>query len=595
MTLRRIVRIARWEISTSTGAVDRRTVGIVLVVLLLGAGGAVAGGAGGGGVVDNEIYRVGIEDTHPYAPAVDAHGPLRAVSPDSAAEIHVRGDTIDVGEGDQNQAAYAELRTGIQRYNQLLLRDEPDEAAAFPVIVEVQFVETQDQSIVEQAATAPPPASEETTPPDGPDDEPDDSPPPTDDEADPAGESTADPEQTQRPTAPALDETLLPRTTSVGTPADITPPFPFASLVLAFLFLVPLNFVIQAYGSTILDERINRRGELLLAAPVTASDIVLGKTVPYFLAATVVLIGIAGLLRVGVLGTIGVFALAALFLAATFVSALFARSYQELTFLTVAISVLGTAYAFVPAVFTEVTPVALISPLTLVVFDLEGQSVSAVEGLVSVAPAVTTAGVLFWLGVGTYRAETLFSQRPPQRKLLSMLAVQVSRRRDVALVTVALLPIVLLLQLFALAVLFVVPSAVAVPVMLVVVSIIEETAKSVHVFAGYEHDRFDRSLRSTAELGGVSGGAFFLGETAVQLLQLAGLTNIELGRTVVTPVSLEAPTAIALLAAPLLLHVVTAVIAATGASRGRRFYLIGLVAAVGLHTLYNAVVITLVG
>ncbi len=61
-------------------------------------------------------------------------------------------------------------------------------------------------------------------------------------------------------------------------------------------------------------------------------------------------------------------------LGATFVGAMFARSFKELTFVTVAVSVFLTAYTFVPAIFTQVTPIALISPLTLVVRDLTGQA-----------------------------------------------------------------------------------------------------------------------------------------------------------------------------------------------------------------------------
>ena len=588
MSLRRIARIARWEIQTSTGQIDRQTVAVVVVLLAIGGGGIAVGLVGGGSAVDDEIYRVGIDAHHPYAPAVDAHGPLRAVPPDAPAEVHVVGDEIDVGTSDRAAAAFGELRTAIRQYNQLQLREEPDQAAAFPVVVEVQFVETAGPTVIEQATTTPddePADDTETEDPPSGDEEP---------ESVESPESSAD-DGTAVPSLPAIGDRVLPEPTAVGTPAELSPPFPFRSLVLAFLFLVPLNFVIQAYGSTIIDERINRRGEALLASPATPREIVAGKTAPYLLGATGLLGGIAVALGVGVFGTLGVVALAGLFLAATFVSALLARSYQELTFLTVAISVVGTSYAFVPAIFTEVTPVALISPLTLVVFDLEGQSVTLLEGLVSVAPAVTTGAVLFWLGTGIYRAESLFAHRPPRRALLKMLGARIIRRRDVGLVTAVLLPIVVLMQLFALAVLFVVPAAVALPVMLVLVSVIEETAKSIHVFAAYQYDRFGPSVRTAAGLGVVSGAVFFFGETLLQVLQLVGVADVDLGPTVVTPGGLGGPLAVLLLAAPLALHIVTATIASIGARGDRRRYLLFLGAAVVVHTLYNAGVIALVG
>ncbi len=43
-----------------------------------------------------------------------------------------------------------------------------------------------------------------------------------------------------------------------------------------------MNFVIQAYASSIMNERINDRGELLLVSPVSRGDIIAAKTLPYF-------------------------------------------------------------------------------------------------------------------------------------------------------------------------------------------------------------------------------------------------------------------------------------------------------------------------
>jgi len=99
---------------------------------------------------------------------------------------------------------------------------------------------------------------------------------------------------------------------------------------------------------------------------------------------------------------IAVLPVALTFLAATFVGAMFARSFKELTFVTVGVSVLLTTYAFVPAIFTNVTPVALVSPLTLVVFDLQGEAVGIGE-ILSTGPMAVGAALLFGLGLGVRR------------------------------------------------------------------------------------------------------------------------------------------------------------------------------------------------
>ena len=58
------------------------------------------------------------------------------------------------------------------------------------------------------------------------------------------------------------------------------------------------------------------------------------------------------------------------------------------------------------------TPIALISPLTLVVRDLQGEAVALGEYLFSTGPFCLTAGTLFAMGAGVYREEDMFTQRP---------------------------------------------------------------------------------------------------------------------------------------------------------------------------------------
>jgi len=124
---------------------------------------------------------------------------------------------------------------------------------------------------------------------------------------------------------------------------------------------------------------------------------------------------------------IAVLPVALTFLAATFVGAMFARSFKELTFVTVGVSVLLTTYAFVPSDLHERhARGALVSPLTLVVFDLQGEAVSVGEVLFSTGPMTIGAALLFGLGLGVYREEDMFTQKPVGRKFLDALAVRLS-------------------------------------------------------------------------------------------------------------------------------------------------------------------------
>nr|WP_254714807.1 ABC transporter permease subunit [Natranaeroarchaeum aerophilus] len=378
----------------------------------------------------------------------------------------------------------------------------------------------------------------------------------------------------------------------VDTPAGISPPFPFGSLVLAFLFIIPMNFVIQLYGSSIMNERINRRGELLLVAPVSRGDVIVGKTLPYLAALVLVSVAIALAIDGGPVSIAAVVPIALLFLAATFVGAMFARSFKELTFVTVTISVLLTSYVFVPAIFTEITPIALISPLTLVVWDLQGEAVSALQYTFSTGSFYLLSLLLFGLGAGVYREEDMFSQRSVHLKVLDALANYVSGLKSVAAISALMIPFVFVAQLLTVTVLFALPESFALPVLLLLISCTEEVAKSLHVYAGYAHNRFDRSISTAVAVGAASGLGFFVAEKVTHVAQIVGITQLELGAVAFPTTDGISPTlAVGLFFLPLALHTLTTIVSAIGARRDRVHYLAMLVLAISIHTLYNYVVI----
>ncbi|ELZ26470.1 ABC transporter permease [Halogeometricum pallidum JCM 14848] len=623
-------RIARWEVSRSAATVDRRTLGFVLVALVLAGGVASAGVVTGGVALDRNIYRVGVDADSPY------YGPVAASSALDPRPADVsRMDEVDlfVGQGyiaaddsQKSRAALAELNDAIRRYNTRTMLAEENATAAFPVVVSLEYASRESSLPAGTASTS-----------DGTADGADGVASGGSGEDGTAGDGSAsgstDGSVSAGSTAGSTDGGASAGTTgsdgslsvpnlggvnpfasgSTGSPVDIRPPFPFASLVLAFAFLVPMNFVVQAYGGTMLNERINRRGELLLVAPVSPGDIVLGKTLPYLLALVGLTTAIALAVGGGLVSVAAVLPIGLVFLGATFVGAMFARSFKELTFVTVAVSVFLTSYTFVPAIFTQVTPVALISPLTLVVRDLGTQSVSLGEYLFSTGPFFLCGVALFALGAGVYREEDMFTQRSVPLKFLDALDARVSRPRDAAVVSALSIPFVFAAELLAVAVLFVLPVALTVPTMLLLVALVEEAAKSLHVFAAFEKSRFERTLPTALRLGALSGLGFFVGEKFTAVAQLIGLQRLELGRTLLAPAGVDAGAlggagagavsggaaglllAVALLFAPLALHAVTAGISAVGASRGKRPYAAAFLVAVAVHAAYNYTVVSFLG
>jgi len=634
-----VTRIARWEVTKNAGGVDRRTV-IIAVLAVVGLGAMAPVAVSQGVSLDQGIYRVGVTPEDPYHDPVFLDPTFRVQEPDSGAvragyqEILVVGPQVrEYADTTKGRAAVDELRSSTMRYNDGIMELEDNQSAAFPVVVNLTYaereaatvfasgqqgvtIETEDGGGGNSGGDA---ANSDGTATPGTDGAAE-----TDGGGGSSGENTggggsdgsnADDAESgdsdSEVTRPGGESTVarssisarLTGGSSSGAPSDISPPFPFRSLVLAFVFVLPLNFVIQAYGSTILSERINRRGELMLVSPVSREDIIVGKTLPYFLASLSVAAVITLLLQGSAIAVLAMVPIALLFLSATFLGAMFARSFKELTFVTVTITVSLTSYAFVPAIFTDVTPIALISPLTLVVRDLQGQAIGLGQFVFSTLPPTLTALVCFGLGAGLYREEDMFTQRPIPSKIIDALAGPIKRRRSVLFVTAILLPFVLVAELVVVAFMYPltqaqIPFTAVVFAAFVGIALVEELAKSLHVYAGYAHSRFDDGLRTALVLGVLSGIGFFLAEKLTLIARLADLQDLQIGRAALgeqallqTGVPLPILAA-ALLLAPLALHVVTASISALGARRGRRSYAVALVIAVGVHVAYNLTVVT---
>ncbi len=611
MGLRSLLRIARWEVTKNAGGIDRRTVLVAVgAIALLGLVAPVV--ASGGVGLDDGIYRIGVtEDSRYYEVAADDD--TFAIRPDAGSraleagsvELLATDGRIRVAESQKGQAALEEFRSSVERYNEERLSEADNQTAAFPVYVTLQY---QPQTQAGSTFGAGGSGGDSDGSGGGSD---------ASGSAGESGGSSGGSTDGSGGAGSGSGQPVGPDEVSggggvggfagsfggdavSGSPSSISPPFPFRSLVLAFLFVIPLNFIIQAYGSSILSERLNRRGELMLVSPVSRFDIIGGKTLPYALGAlgaeAVIAVAVSYALTGspgGVLSIVAMAPLVLLFLSATFLGAMFARSFKELTFVTVTITVTLTSYAFVPAIFTDVGAVALISPLTLVVRDLQNEAISLAEFAFSITPPTLTALSFFGLGAGLYREEDLFTQRPIPLKVLDALAGPIRRPWHAALVTAALVPFVLLAELLSVAFLFAL-GEVSVPLVLIFVAIIEEIGKSLHVYAAYAHNRFERSLRSALALGLASGVGFFLVEKVIALGQVVGLGDVPTGNAVLRDTLPSGPLILALFLAPLVLHVVTASISAVGASRNRRAYLVALGIAMAVHLAYNLAIVEVI-
>ncbi len=583
MRPRKLLRIARWEVEKNAGELDRRSLALVVAVFALVAV-VVPFVAVGGVGLDDGLYQVAVNESSPYhevltndSTFVVTGGTAGVSASDDAVDLVVRETenrtVLRRADDRKGEAALEAFENTVRRFNDRRLRTAANQTAAFPIEVVLDF--QQRSTVAEELDSESDNGSDTNT------------------SAGNTTDTTDDDGALGEFGAPLANDAVS------GSPSEIDPPFPFQSLVLALLFIIPLNFVIQAYGGTILSERVNRRGELLLVSPVSRFDIIGGKTLPYFLGAVAVeaalAVGLFAVVRGEPGGLVSVAALAplvVLFLGLTFLGAMFARSFKELTFVTLAITVVLIAYAFVPAIFTDLNEIALVSPLTLVVRNLQAEAISAQQFLFSTTPPALVGVFCFLLGGSLYREEDMFTQRSVSGRVLDSLAGPITRPWHVGAMTAALIPLVFVLQLLVTVLLFAVGDQ-SLVVLLAVVVVTEELAKSLHIYAAYERGRFERAPLVALALGAVSGTGFFLAEKTALVAQLAGLPELPTGQTGLLGGVFAGPAVLLLLLAPLALHVVTAAISALGASQNRRRYLAAVLVAMAVHLAYNIAVVIL--
>ena len=135
-------------------------------------------------------------------------------------------------------------------------------------------------------------------------------------------------------------------------PSLMSPPMPFAQVIVAFFYVLPVFFVSVFFTTSFMTEKINRRITVLMSAPVTPFEIIVGKMLPYmgFALASVVVITL--LLKGNLLLAMAIFIPVILFIFAVYlIVPLVYRTFKDTTFISMlAISAIMSIIIF-PARF----------------------------------------------------------------------------------------------------------------------------------------------------------------------------------------------------------------------------------------------------
>jgi len=377
---------------------------------------------------------------------------------------------------------------------------------------------------------------------------------------------------------------------TIATPSHFAPPIPFTAILYSFMFIFPIYFVSQFYSSSIMDERTNKKCELVLVAPLRGADIVIGKTVPYILV-TMVIIAIVttyikGLptdpetIKSSLLILATMFPIVLLFFAFSFISAILSRSFKELTFAMVFLSVVVSGYLFFPAMFANVHAISTISPMTLIVLLIEGDTIGTSEYLFSTLPFYFVGFSVYVFGTYIFREEDLFTQKPITQKLLDCVEIFLSNPYgSVFLLSIIFIPFVYMAQLMLIVMLFNLPLPYSVIVMIVLAAMIEELVKSIGIYTLFKRKMVAPTLKNAATLAVLAGAGFFVGEKLLVFITLAPIATSVFGSVM---------TMGTLLLMPLIVHITGVMVVSLGMyAISPRWYLPFVLFASILHGLYN--------
>ena len=593
-TLASVFTIARWEVKRSFTTLGRNVlpVAVVLFLLLMLATGFTAQS---GMHLQDGIYSLGIDDPGLSA-ILGGDARFRVFSAEESTLQANRGayDLVII-QGrvlrpltDRGRAALKTLDRDYARYVSSVYNREEDLFAAYPLWIDLQAVKSEisfdaTQSgqylSLQQRSGEPPvpggPVEAVATP--APQ-----LPVPEDALREGLKREEGTPDQISRYTGLFSRE---PEYSTFRTPSQLSPPLPFDSIIFVFAFIFPLYFTSQFFMMSVMNERIERKGEVLLSGPVAPSVIIAGKMLPYLLGmvgvSTVVILAAGAPLAV----LLPLVPVILFFLASALLIGMVSRSFKELSFISIFFSTVATSYLFFPSIFAQVHVISLISPLTLIVLQLQGEGFTAGQYLYSTALFYLTSGVLFYAGAVNFNAERLFSELAFFPRVRDFIAASLSRDhpfRSVFLMNTLLIPFIFMVQMMALVLFFNLPMPWSLLLLIGAAAFIEEFAKSIGVYTlFFEGDA--RPGGKTLVLASVATGAGFLfGEKLFLLVMLTQITDSVFGSI------LFLQQGILLLWMPLLLHITgVLVVSLVMRAGGTRWYLPGLMAATLIHGLYN--------
>ena len=370
------------------------------------------------------------------------------------------------------------------------------------------------------------------------------------------------------------EETIIPSLTP--------PPLPFQQVIVALIYILPITFISIFFTSSFMEEKINRRLTVLLSAPITPFQIILGKMLPYAVFALSAIAFIAVQTKGNVWLALAIFLPAILFVFAIYLMVpLFYRTFKDVTFIAMLVTTLTTAYLVAPAMFTDVSDLSYISPLTLAVKMYRGEPFGWREYLFPSLPMAAIFGFAMFAGTRLLNEEFLIGYKPITRKIGDAIYLLMSHTRlnlSVPLWSVLVVPVVYMAQIIFLAFASNLPLGLTLGATVLASVFVEELTKSIGIVMLVEHGKV-KSYREILWFSFLSALGFFVSEKLLVLVSLGVVSQ--------APISSVLFGAGLLLFVPLIAHFVFTTIVTLLRAKTKLRYMVALSIGALVHFLYN--------
>jgi ABC-type Na+ efflux pump permease subunit len=589
--IRDIATIARWEVKKSFSVMGKNVLplAIVLFVLLI----AVTGFATRSGMhLQDGMYEVGVDD--PALAGLIAGDPrftvyrITATTPDwrtNSFDLIIIGGNVSYRGTEKSKSALKTLERNYAKYVNSVYNTEEDLFAAYPLWIDVQPQKSELDFLATQSGQSVAAAPGRRAPvPEGPI----------------VGIPTPSPtlaftetelRQELVKTSSANSQIsryteMLATDTSMGnfkTPSQMSPPLPFDSIILIFVFIFPLYFTSQFFMMSIMNERIERKGEILLSMPVKAGSVILGKMLPYFLGMLAICTGLTFWIGAPPVIILPLVPVIFFFLANALIIGMLSRSFKELSFISIFFSTIATSYLFFPSIFANVHVISFISPLTLIVLSLQGTAWTVTDYLYSTSLFWLTSAVIFYVAAKNFKEERLFSEKNLVTRMREFLSEVLSRKRpflSLFLLTGFSIPFIFMVQMMCLVLFFNLPMPYSLVLLLLFAALVEEIAKGIGIYTIYARDPAFFTWRNVVFACAATALGFLVGEKLLLFVTLAQITESVFGSILFL--------SLGVLWMPLLLHFAGVfIVTACLKLGGRGWFAPGLALAMVVHSLYN--------